>query len=82
MAPRPLLRSRAEDSRRLRQVLEIVLVVLFCLGAALTLWLNQDDRCTQKLYRDPVTGRVVKLQSAAESRKLRIACAHPGDPER
>jgi hypothetical protein len=79
---RPLHRSRAEDSRRLRQFLEIALVVLFCLGTALTLWLNQDDRCALKLYRDPVTGRMVKFETAPESRKLRIACAHLGDPER
>ena len=65
------------------QLLELGFVALFCLVLALTLWLNQDSRsCAAKLYRDPVTGRMVNLEPTPASGKMRIMCARLGYPER
>jgi hypothetical protein len=64
---------------RLRQVLEISLVAVFCLCAAVALWQHQDDGgCGPKLYRDPVTGRVTSYGTPHESLRTQARCARPG----
>ena len=81
-AARSLLRSEGQR-RHSWQLLELGFVALFCLVLALTLWLNQDSRsCAAKLYRDPVTGRMVNLEPTHASGKMRIMCARLGYPER